>query len=281
MLKKLLVELDERGATAENLALGTRYASAKWYHDLQKAAESDKEALLSEALSRHIQELLAVIEPEVFDFATKLSKLDAGKNVFEVCEQHYKVNLSDNIEMFKAVDEHNRIISTLPTIRGQRLQMGHILNLCGEYWICLSAACDLVPGQLKSKQKEMVGENGLPFIAVRLQETTSAKAAKKANDKRFIYLKIGNVTKYFCINSPDSASSYLDWHTFVADDLGAFNKDSRVLQVIQKKIVNGMITLTTDNAEVVGQLRYTYAVNLAQELGRWISRIGLDFLSVR
>ena len=62
-------------------------------------------------------------------------------------------------------------------------------------------------------------------------------------------------------------------------DSGAFDPDTRKLKILRTTTDDGELVLAKVDAEIVGQLRYTYAVNLAQELGRWISRIGLDFLA--
>jgi hypothetical protein len=279
MLKQLLVELDDRGATAETLALGTKYASAKWYHDLLSASDSEQDALLSETLSRHIHALLSVIEPPLLKFSKDLVNLDAEGDHAKSCRQHYKVNLNTPDDRARAVSENNLLVSTLPAIRGRRLQTGHIFKLGEDYWVCLSAACDLVPGQQKPARVQIFGEDRLPFLAVRLHSTTEKVAGKNATDKRFIYLKEDGETKCFCINAADKPGSYLDWHTFIATNSGVFNPDTRILGVVRNRTDEGNLVLTSIDAEIVGQLRYTYAVNLAQELGRWLSRIGLDFMA--
>lgn len=278
MLKQLLVELDERGATAESLALGTRFASAKWYHDLLSATDSERDALLSETVSRHIQALLAVIEPPLLRYSKELVQLDADGDHVKVCNDHYKVNLNNSDHRSKAVSENNLLVSTLPSIRGRRLQTGHIFKMAEDYWVCLSAACDLVPGQQKPERTAIFGNDRLPFLAIRLQETNEKLAGKKATDKRFIYLQEGAERKYFCINAADAPASYLDWHTLFATDSGAFDPDTKMLKILRTTTDKGDLVLSRVDAEIVGQLRYTYAVNLAQELGRWLSRIGLDFL---
>lgn len=281
MLKKLLVELDDRGATAESMALGTKYASAKWYHDLQTASYSEKESHLSETLNRHVQSLLAVIEPEVLNFATDLSKLDSGEDAIQVCKKHFKVNLNDHTQKMQAISEHNLLVSTMPAIRGRQLQTGHIFKLAGDYWICLSAACDLVPGQRNNQRKELYGDDVLPFVAVKLEVAEETTAGNKATDKRFIYLRDGDSTKFFCINAPSGRpGSYLDWHTLFAENLGSFEEGTRILKIIQNKVEKSELVVSHEDAVVVGQLRYPYAVNLAQELSHWISRIGLEFLSI-
>jgi hypothetical protein len=283
MLKKLAVELSERGATAETSALGTKFASAKWYFDTLSADEYEKSARLSDILSRHAENYIGAVEPNVIHFASRLLSLDSNADAIEAVKTHYKVNLNNAADHDEAVLENNFLVSSV-AVRAGPLQIGHILKCANEYWICLSAACDLVPTQRKPARTAVFGNDTLPFLAVRLIATTNDKAKEKANDKRFIYLKEAGKPKVYCINQPDDASSGLDWHTFFALELGKITLGEQgqgaKLQVAQTKIDNEVLSIVRSEASVVGQLRYAYALNLSQELGRSLTRVGLDYLSI-
>jgi hypothetical protein len=89
-------------------------------------------------------------------------------------------------------------------------------------------------------------------------------------------LELEGVIKAFCINDPSQVNSVPHWFPLYAANLGVLEKD---MSFKVSKIEMGSAKLVTRKyrAQIVGQLRYEYAINLMQALGSNFTRVGLDF----
>ena len=147
------------------------------------------------------------------------------------------------------------------------------------YWICLSPACDLVPGQKDGGLRKRLGAV-MPFLAVQLEPAKISVALENINHNRFVFVQIGEAIEAFQFTGAQGSSLPI-WEQMFANDAGRFvdsNESEQRTLVIQRMLDdNGTLVLKPYDAKVVCQLRYEYALNLLQRLGHALSRIGLDF----
>lgn len=290
-LAQLRSQIESKGVVAESQVLGTKHVHANWYKRLLESKDAQRDFILSETLSRHTEQLLAAIMPGVTEFASRLvSSEEEGANSVTVCAEHFGVNLDAEEEADRARHEHNAYVCSKP-VEGYHLTPGHILRSNESYWICLTPACDLVPNQKTSGRFEDIGEN-MPFTAVRLQrvvppEANASSKQRKAFEKtysramnagRFIVLNVNKALETFSLNRPDDESSAPHWFTLFAANQGKFDQDAKEITFFKaEQAEDGNLTLKPFTAEIVGQLRYEYALNLSHKLGVTMTRIGLDF----
>ncbi len=274
-LSKLRSEVDEAGVLAQRPALENRHALAHWYSRLVEADGPRRKWMVAESVRRHSEQLMAGILPGVQDFATRLVEAERGVgSATDLSNHHFKVNLADESDRRTSEREHNALVSSKP-VEGWHLTTGHVFEIEGDYWVCVSPACDMVPDQLSSEKKARLGE-WLPFNAVKLVSCSDGKDVD-ANSNRYLFLKIGSTVKVFCFNDPSRDASSPSWYTMYAESLGHLTDDNRVSVVLPR--LNGTdLGNSRHNANVVTQLRYEYALSLLQRLGVSQTRIGLDYV---
>jgi hypothetical protein len=278
-LTKLRSELGEFGVAAEDAALGNDYVLARWYSQLLKGDQLARRTLIDTAVSRHSEQLLDYVQDNVLEFAERLVKADAEGPLRddELVKQHFKIDLTDKKSSNRADEDHN-VFACTKKPHGWHLQTGHIFSAADGYWVCLSPSCDLVPGQKKTGIfKDM--PNHMPFIAVRLKPWHKDEVPSDVQSNRYIFLETEKgKSRIFCINEPDHRNSSPHWYPLHASNLGKFEDGGKTFTFTKLHIEQGKLVAKEHSAEVVAQLRYEYAINLAQMLGATFTRIGLDFI---
>lgn len=288
-LVKLRAEMERAGVVAEDRALGTKHAHASWYYRLLAAEKAPREFLLAETLGRSSEKLLAEVLPKISDFAARLiENEETPDGVQPIIKSRFGVDLTDGLDARKARNEHNVFVCS-KEVEGYHLAPGHIIEANEEYWICLTPACDLVPGQKKVGRFSGIGEH-LPFTAVRLHKVEQPESTNPANRQNKRYSKALNTGRYFIvdlggelqtfsINEPEDESSSPLWHSLFVADQGRFDKATKKLDLFQTQEVEETgLTAAPLEGKIVAQLRYEYALNLMQKLGVSMTRIGLDFV---
>ena len=273
---KLRAEMDEFGVLAQGGALENRHALAHWYKRLLETDGTARRWLIAESVSRHAEQLLGDILHRVEDFAGRLVAVEAKAGTpNDVSKSHFKIDLANDAENTKARQEHNvAVCSKLRT--GWHLTTGHVFRMNEAYWVCVSPACDMVPGQLSAQRIQTFGER-LPFIALKLNELKDTKAPKDIQTNRYAYVRVDGTIKGFCVNDPGGETSTPEWHILFAEKRGEFSKGFHFKIFYPQAGKRGMVQKRVD-AEVVAQLRYEYALNLVQRLNGAFTRIGLDFV---
>ena len=151
-------------------------------------------------------------------------------------------------------------------------------------WLCLSAACDMVPAQLPKWRKESFGQR-LPFIAVKLHPRR--KMPKDIQSNRYLFLRIQDDVEVFSFNASASEDSKPHWELFFAENAGKFSSNGfafsiwrteRSVELVEDSgNESSELIMRSYQATVVSELRYEYALNLIQKLGVSLTRVGLDF----
>jgi CheY-like chemotaxis protein len=284
VLTKLRAEIDERGIEAQDTALDDPFAASLWYNELLRGSESQRKQLSSDLVRRHTDQLLDQILPEVNEFVGRLAASEDVAGDAEIVakvKKRYGIKLTANENAARARAEHNAIVcSKNPT--GWHLDIGHIFTLGDSnsekaFWLCLTPACDLVPGQ-KSPGIFRVPEktNLTRFNAVRLHKRKLITANENANTNRYLFVKIDNSISAFEFSESFNASP--QWDTMFAELDQSFESSREfTLRRLEYGPRGGGPTLETTNAKVVAQLRYEYAIHYNSLLGGTLSRVGLDF----
>lgn len=277
-MTKLRSELGEFGVAAEDAALGNDYVLARWYSQLLSGDPLARRTLIDTAVTRHSEQLLDYVQNNVLEFAERLVKADAEGPLRDndLVKQHFKIDLSDKASSNKADEDHN-VFACTKKPHGWHLQTGHIFTSDKASWVCLSPACDLVPGQKKTGMFKDMSDH-LPFLAVRLKPWHKDDVPPDVQSNRYIFLEEEGKSRIFCINEPDHPNSSPHWYPLHAANLGRFDEGSKAFKFTRLHIEQGKIVAKEHSALVVAQLRYEYAINLAQMLGANFTRIGLDFI---
>ena len=293
LLTKLRAEMDEHGIAAQDQALSSRHALAYWYDRLLRADnEPERRWRIAESVSRHSDRLISGILPRVEGFAARLIEAERkafGGDIKRVSKEHFGVDLAQNASnMQTAALEHNAFICSMKP-KGWHLTTGHVFSMSedkedDEYWLCLSPACDMVPSQISSWNRNTFGKQRLPFIAVKLRPTCDATLLKNVHSNRFVALQFRGEVRCFCFNDPSRDGSAPHWQVLYAENRGELNEpngDDLRFQVSRIEKEETQLISKRHEAIVVSQLRYEYALNLIQKLGISLTRIGLDFVDGR
>ncbi|ESX16670.1 hypothetical protein X766_21730 [Mesorhizobium sp. LSJC255A00] len=291
---KTRAEISAQGAAAEDTALSDRHAYWQYYQELRKKplegsaglAKNHRKTLLEAHTARHSERLLDLIGTNAVAFGLKVLESDPTESDAAAVgfAAHYNVHAGHAKERSKALDHYNAHISTKP-VSGWHLQPGHIFKVGQEMWVCVSPACDMVPMQKTSAAvRESSTASTKPFIAVKLHPPTEKITPAEVNSNTMVFLKEKsgkNLTiKSYSIYPKQGEFGSPIWRLFMAADFGKIDiKEDRTadLQLSYLCGKQNSMKIESCKAQIIGQLRYEYALNLIQKLGVEFTRIGLDF----
>ncbi len=288
-LSKLRAQIEQFGVAAESNALGNNHVLAHWYHRLLNENGAARDYYVAESVSRHSEQLLDFILPQVTEFAGRLVQDDADRGQPDaICKGYFNVDLTNQSTAAQAKSEHNAFVCCKNIEEDYHLATGHVFKTNDDCWICLTPLCDLEPGQQSTARYGDIG-NMLPFTAVRLQSVPQpfADANNKTRDKwnklvtsnRLIFLPLDGSIETYCISTPDNEGSMPHWFTLYAKNQGSFDNNSKSFEFYKMELArNNRPVLHSHRAKVVVKLRYEYSLNLMQKLGVSMTRVGLDFV---
>ena len=280
-LSRLRAEMDEQGVPIQEHVLARRRALAFWYSRLLDAKSEVRLQYIAESVKWHAELLFDQVIPSVSDFADELVQFENsnGESSKQVCNRRFEIDLNEPAEKTAALIEHNVLACSRPP-GGRHLTTGHIFQSGEDYWVCLSPACDLVPGQGGAERRDRFGE-WLPLIAVKLHRHDRAvPKSDEINEGRCVFLNLdGREDKSYLFTSRRNAQPVLSF--VYAKNRGLFSPDTsetRMLTVGWTRSANGSLNFVEQEVHIVGQLRYEYALNLLHKLAGSLSRVGLDFV---
>ncbi|MBK9425933.1 MAG: hypothetical protein IPN63_00520 [Gammaproteobacteria bacterium] len=287
LMSKMRAELDERGVLAEGKVLGNPYLQAGWLDDYLTEDRDERAWKIHSTVNRHWEGLGDAIRSGVEGFAERLAVQLTGKGREDDIQRWYP-----SLDQKDVRSHINRYVSSKPIIEGGHLTTGHVLRLDDgkrdySYWLCLSPACDLVPGRKSSGWPKRLG-NHTPFIAVQLFHAERDEALSNAFGGNHLFLEIDNKLKCFSftplpVAKGDAAGARTPnpkWEQMFAANQGRFDAADKTLVLARASGGDEGLCFNTANACVVAQLRYEYALNLLQRLGSNLSRVGLDFVEI-
>lgn len=292
LMAKLRHEVDEKGISIATDILENHYVQAHW---LEKLISVEPNALPTEIwdiIEKHWEELASRTRDSLSDFANQMiTCLKNGCNVQEIKDKFINPGVSSDLRNISA---YANCFNCSKAITGHHLTTGHVLKILegttAQYWLCLSPACDLVPGQ-----KEVKLGNYLPVKLVQLYDVRTAfaddsgkvpdvedafkQALSVANSNEMLFLKIDKTIVALSFTSRFGKANP-KWEQFYAENNGIFKSDKEIpLKRIMADKANALV-FEPREAEVVAQLRYEYAINLLQKLGSSMTRVGLDFVQL-
>ncbi|MCZ7450224.1 response regulator receiver domain [Agrobacterium rhizogenes] len=287
MLTKLRAEMNERGIEVQDAALGEPDVGAMWYRRVLEADQHDLDAIVNRTVRNHAEQLMDRLLPNVSAFAKEIRLVDKGRDPTEVVKSHFKVDLKDMTVLTKARMGHNAFVGSKPA-RSPHLELGHILKIGQEYWLCLTPACDMVPRVHRGRPWDRM--DGIKrFTALQLLKKKDKDAILDASRGGHIFANILNddgTTERLAFSAARNVGSSPAWMMmYVRNDGYLPGEDAPHCEV---SYVSPPKTKRTKNlqmkhatATVCGMLRYEYALEIQSRFITSQSRIGLDFVDDR
>lgn len=280
IMSKMRNCLATEGVMAEASILRNRHLQAGWLAEILEIDNAKRRSSVRQNVARHWESLGGRIEPKILDFAGKIAS-----HLSNETDQERLFTRFDKYGAFtQKIDVHLQmnVHACSKPVEGYHLSTGHVLRIGTEgspyqYWLCLTPACDLEPGQNEMKGWSKRLGTWLPFKAVRLYSSDAPTALKAATRGYHLFFNEDGKTTIYGFTEVDNGSAHptLSWEQFFVKDQGRF-EGPHMLEVasIGK---NRELAFDKKPALVVAQLRYEYALNLMQRLGSHLSRVGLDF----
>lgn len=286
LMAKIRNDIDDRGLEQANLIVGDLRAQSGWLYNLLERAEYNSFEH-DKIIDLHWEQLARSTKHELREFSKKIvsatksdprwngNSKEIVKSFFEGCAKDPQLTLG-----------HLNALSCSQPVLESHLSTGTILFVDGDYWVCLTPACDLVPKQRLSQWESRIGKNHLVFKAAKLCACTLLKTANsKANTNEYIYLNLNGEPKAFSLTNGDSNGNP-EWEVFYAESQGVYDKGNiltvlclreQVLSEVGKETSSALVATKFD-AKAVAELRYEYALNLMHKFGANQTRVGLGFV---
>ena len=294
LLTKLRAIMNERGIEVQDDALGDFAVGAAWYHALVAATESERSIRVDQVVRNHSEQLLDQLLPGVASYAEELASA-FGEDADEAVRQGFdNFDMADEDTRRRAVTEQNAFAASKP-ISGVHLEFGHILEIDGAYWLCLTPACDMPPTVRRNSEFEPDDhENYKRFTALRLHERSSSdkikSALRNAQRAEYVFANIAqtdgstNAAVFALAKAPKAAPAFM---TMYADGEGRFSgaNYSVLVHHVSTREIEGEegnrhdLILAGHPARVCGHLRYEYALHIQTMHAEGQSRIGLDYVN--
>jgi hypothetical protein len=272
--------LEKAGTVADEKVLDTPRRQAGWLLRVLLAKDDvEGRRYVQELYGRLFERLIHSVEGGMVDFGLRLIVRGDLDPVGAAKLMAAAPAAMSNDDIYHALNEHlcsdlnkDMVMTTGVIFRAER-------NRVQSYWLCVSPACDLVPGQNAG------GWDGdlhplRPISAVRLSPVKNPQAValrlKDATQGRHVFVHIDNAP--VALEVADANSRQMKIETLLLANEG----------VIEELRFNGF-TIGYLGAgpvvepivfEVVAVLRADYANRLLAESGHQRSRIGVDFVNL-
>ncbi|MGO7417124.1 response regulator receiver domain [Rhizobium ruizarguesonis] len=293
MLTKLRAEMNERGIEVQDDALGEADVGAIWYHRVLEADEQNLDAIVNRTVRNHAEQLLDKLLPNVSTFAKEIrlvdqALMDQGVSPIDVVKSHFKVDLTKEEVLISARMGHNAFVGSKPA-KSPHLELGHILRVGQDYWLCLTPACDMVPNVHRGRPWDRM-EGIKRFTALKLLKRDSEKdAILNASRGGQIFANILNEDgthhrlAFSAARNPGSSPAWMTMYVrndgYLPPEDAPRCEISYVSPPKTKRTKNLQMKHAT--ATVCGMLRYEYALEIQSRFITSQSRIGLDFVDNR
>lgn len=278
LMARMRSEIDEKGVIAEAAVLDDKYMQAGWLAELFNHGASSKSSVIRTTVDRHWEALGDRLRKNVDDFANRLLDYLYTQGSEKVMKR-YGGGVHGEVDKVLA---HVNLYNSTKPVDYSHLRTGHIFTLDNdsekEFWICLSPACDLVPGQKIGGWRKSLGGR-VPFVAVRLSELKISTALEKIHENVNVFIQLEGIVRAFSYCPEGNSMAAPHWEQMLVLNGGGFVDTSGGLSICQFFDRNGFIETRESNVTVIAQLRNEYAANLLQKLGWNFSRVGLNFRS--
>ncbi len=316
ILSKLRNDVESKGISASSNILNRKHLQAAWLKELlQSKTDYESKTAAWSTVSKLWEELATEIKGDLGDFTIRLlnalNAIETDKtkllNYFVPSE-----NDTDELEQIK----HANCFSCSRKISTHHIITGHILKIKNNYWLCLTPICDLVPDQknnalLKVEKADEI-KPLMPLTLVQMYDANvaltqtresmwaSLKLPKaelpKLSDSEVLQQIISHSTQNnLLFIQPEGLEGDIKILSFTVgldgkanpksknyyiENQGIFNEGEAVKLHIAEPCPEGKkLEIKPEEATVVAELRYEYALNLLSRLGFAKSRVGLDFIN--
>lgn len=278
IMSKMRSELSEKGVLAEEKILGNDFLETGWLKGLLEEDRDDRVWKTKSSIKNHWDSLGDSIQANVEKFASAIAEHLCGRELKELVDTFRLLSPEDN---HAEITQHVNAFNCSKSIEGYHLTTGHVLETKSgggkEYWLCLSPACDLVPGQKGDRGwKKRLGKN-MPFKAVRLFPADANEALNNATMNNHIFIDFNKSILAFSFTPNGGPISNPVWEQMFSKNHGKFSYPDLKIPVGRVAVNEEELKVNESSFSIVAQLRYEYALNLLQRLGGALSRVGLDF----
>lgn len=295
LLTKLRAVMNEKGIEVQDDALGDGAVGAAWFHDLVAAGEAERAIRVEQVVRNHSEQLLDQLLPGVAHYAKRLANAFQGSASEKVRKAFDGFDMDEKGTQGRAVTARNAFAASKP-IGGIHLEFGHLLEIDGSEWLCLTPACDMVPGVRRNQDFEPDDLEGYKrFTALRLHAVPSEKinrVLKEAQRAEHVFINIikedgSSEAMVFALKrEPKAAPATM---VMYAENDGRFCDRGPILKVRYVTTdTNGdasedrrHFVLVEKQSTVRGHLRYEYALHIQAMFAQGLSRIGLDYVPVK
>lgn len=286
MLTKLRAEMNERGIEVQDDALGEPDVGAMWYRRVLEADEQNLDWIVNSTVRNHAEQLLDRLLPQVSAFAKRIRTVDSNRKPLEAVKDHFGIDLNDPAAVMKAKMGHNAFVGS-KSPKSPHLELGHILRIADDYWLCLTPACDMVPKVHRGRPSDRM--DGMKrFTALKLVKKSHKDAILAANRGGHVFANLlnkdGSSERLAFAATVDPGASPAWMMMYVQNDgYLAQNTNPPLCTVTYVSPPKSKRTKTLQmrhtEAVVCGMLRYEYALEVQSRFITSQSRIGLDFVS--
>jgi hypothetical protein len=285
LLAKLRHKLDEHGFTFASDLLNKQFIQAGWLRELLQCEEHELEQKACITAQNHLEELSWHYKDDLSQFLSSVVRnLRSSAEDQQTIENNYSTTavLSNELEIFKSVNAFNNSIP----LEGQHLITGHVLkDISGNYFLVVTPACDLEPGRTGLNKIEVVIQRLYPVSQALKKDSDQSnldasdlleRSKELVNSKQLVFISVeGGVEILSTVSQPfKNANPSLNCLAFANE--GKWNSTNRLL-AYSLNLRLSPPQVHTCEYEVVGQLRYEYALHHSKISGEHVSRIGLDY----
>lgn len=283
-LTKLRAEMNSRGIEVQDDALGERDIGGVWYLRLLQEGDQNLDIVVDRTVRNHSEQLLDQLLPKVSAFAKKMRMIDLDRPAEDVVLERFALDLTEPENFARAKLGHNAFVGSKP-INSVHLELGHIMKIAEQYWVCLTPACDMVPAVYRGKPLDRM-DFVKRFTAAKLFERPDLDILSDASRGGQIFVNLLNSNgeterRAFSI-SPEIGASPA-WMTMYADDSGYLSQSEHLSFGVSYVMASRSLedhcqpVFSREVARVCGMLRYEYALEIQSRFISSQSRIGLDF----
>ncbi|QLZ58793.1 hypothetical protein HV079_06370 [Citrobacter freundii] len=276
LMAKMRYELDERGIEQACKIINNRPAQAGWLFNLLENADND--SAHDKAINLHWELLATASRLELRDFSKKIIKA-AGCETSQDNKEFVKGFFSEcMIDRDKTLGLLNAYSCSM-SVNNNHLKTGTILKIGDDKWVCVTPACDMVPGQRVKQWQSRIGDSYLAFKAVKLESVPIKDANKNANRNEYLFLNDGDTPLAYSLGKDN-----IVWDIFFASGQGNYKDEQSITLYAAREEISEdskALVMKEVRAVAIAELRYEYALNILHKFGASQTRVGLDFQDIR
>lgn len=184
-------------------------------------------------------------------------------------DMYHALNMNLSSKNYK-----NEYISTGTIFKSLSSEHDEIDNP-GEWYLCVSAACDMIPSQANDPYNDRLTPHRLIRV-LKLFPTNADSAIKYATHSKYVYTYDNGQRKYFSILNEASNLPSIDYMV-IKNHSEEFNRS--IAPLIMLKNNNGSIEMKEINVKLKSQLRVGYAERYQAIASQHSARIGVDYIN--